>query len=419
MKFFQKFTFVFVAILFFNCSSEKEQVLQINGTVHNSNTKSILLLTPNQDMRFDSIIEIPVNDGKFYYESKLQNPEAVTLMLGEAKENGGGRYMPLFLENDKIDLTIYPEEEFDKNVVEGGKLNAKYAAFKDDFESKFKDRIKPLNDERDLLYENDEYFSDEMNALYAEVRKAENQDEKVVIYKNIEGLKESGQHLSAKAMVLEEKIAPIYEEQKRFRQEYVENNPTIVSYSFLLDDLIFNNETIDINSAKKAFEILSKANPDHPYNDLASSMISAIENIRTGKQYVDFSAPDLDGNEIRLSDNIKGQVALLNLWATWCGPCIAKSRTMVPLYEEYKDKGFTIVGVAGEFRNTDRLVKFLEKEKWPWINLVELDRENALWQKYGVDGGGGGMFLIDQEGVILAKDPTAEEVRMELESRLN
>ncbi len=92
---------------------------------------------------------------------------------------------------------------------------------------------------------------------------------------------------------------------------------------------------------------------------------------------------------------------------------------MVPLYDEYKDKGFTIIGVAGEFKNTDRLVKFLKKEKWEWTNLVELDRKNKIWQKYGVDGGGGGIFLIDENGLILAKDPTATEVRKELESRLN
>jgi len=38
---------------------------------------------------------------------------------------------------------------------------------------------------------------------------------------------------------------------------------------------------------------------------------------------------------------------------------------MVPVYNEFKDKGFTIVGVAGELKNTSRLAKFLKKEKWP------------------------------------------------------
>ncbi|MCM4156939.1 TlpA disulfide reductase family protein [Gramella sp. AN32] len=157
---------------------------------------------------------------------------------------------------------------------------------------------------------------------------------------------------------------------------------------------------------------------NHPYNELSSNLINAIEYIKVGKAYVDFSAPDLNGNEVKLSDKINGKIALLDLWATWCGPCIAKSRTMVPLFSEYKDKGFSIVGVAGEFKNTDRLEKFLQKEKWPWVQLVELDRQNRIWEKYGVDGGGGALFLIDKKGEIIAKDPTAEEVREILEDRL-
>jgi peroxiredoxin len=370
-------------------------------------------------MRFDSLIEIPVVSGKFHYESKLEYPEAVTLFLGEAKENGGGRYMPLFLENEKIDLTIHSEEEFDKNIIEGGNLNAQHKKFKQNFENKFNDKIKPLQDSISSLFKSDEYNSDKAKLLYTELREAKNQDEKVVIYKKLDDLKKSGENLSPKAKDLDDKIKPIYEEQKVFQENYIKNNPTIISYSFLLDNLIFNKETIDINNAKNTFQVLSKTNPNHPYNELASNLINAIENIKIGKKYTDFSAPDLNGNSIKLSDKINGKIALLDLWATWCGPCIAKSRTMVPLYNEYKDKGFTIVGVAGEFKNTDRLVKFLDKEKWEWLNLVELDRKNSIWQKYGVDGGGGGIFLIDEKGIILAKDPTSEEVRKELESRLN
>jgi len=418
MKYITKLTLLFTVLFLYNCSSEKEQVLKITGKVIGTDTKSIILIKPNQDTRFDSIIELPVIDGEFKYEAKLNNPEAVQLMLGEAKLSGG-RYMPLFLENEEINLTIYSEEEFDKNIIEGGNLNAQHKKFKQNFENEFNDRIKPLQDSISALFKSDEYNSDKAKLLYTELREAKSQDEKVVIYKKLDDLKKLGQNLSPKAKELNDKIKPIYEEQKAFQQNYIENNPTIVSYSFLLDNLIFNKETIDINSAKKTFKILSKANPNHPYNELTSNLINAIENVKISKEYTDFSAPDLNGNNIKLSDKIKGKVALLDLWATWCGPCIAKSRTMVPLYDEYKDKGFTIIGVAGEFKNTDRLVKFLEKEKWEWTNLVELDRQNNIWQKYGVDGGGGGIFLIDENGIILAKDPTAEEVRMELESRLN
>ncbi|MCK7591627.1 AhpC/TSA family protein [Subsaxibacter sp. CAU 1640] len=415
MKFITKFILLFTILSFLNCLSEKEQLLRISGKTVGTDTKSIILVKPNQDTRFDSIIEIPVIDGKFHYESKLDHPEYVTLFLTKDL----GRFMPLFLENEKIDLTIYPEEEFDKNIVEGGKLNDEYRKYKERFDDKFNNRIKPLQDIIKALFKSDEYNSDKTKLLYTELKKAKDQDEKVVIYKKLNDLEKSGENLSPKAKELDNKIKPIYEEQKMFQQNYIESNPNLVSYSFLLDNLIFNKENLDVNSAKKNYKILSDANPTHPYNELASNLINAIENIKIGKKYTDFSAPDLNGTEIKLSEKINGKIALLDLWATWCGPCIAKSRTMVPLYNEYKDKGFTIIGVAGEFKNTDRLVKFLEKEKWEWTNLVELDRQNNIWQKYGVDGGGGGIFLIDENGLILAKDPTAEEVRIELESRLN
>ncbi|WP_274474599.1 TlpA disulfide reductase family protein [Mangrovimonas aestuarii] len=419
MKLITKLIPFLTIVFFFNCSAEKDQSLEIKGKTIGIDSKSILLVKAGQYLDSDSIIEIPVTDGKFHYKTKLDFPESAELFLGTAKTQGGGRYMPLFLNNEKIDLTIYPEEEFNKNQVVGGKLNSEYKKYKENYDNKFNSRIKPLQDSISLLFENDQYNSDKAKSLYAELRKTKSHDEKIIIYEKLGDLKEANQHLSPKAETIENKLKPLYDEQKNYQQEYIENNPSIVSYSFFIKDLMYNQENLDINLVKNNLQILSEANPNHPYNELASNLVNAIANIKVGKKYTDFSAPDLNGNEIKLSDKIDGKIALLDLWATWCGPCIAKSRTMIPLYDEFKNKGFTIVGVAGERKNTDRLVKFLEKEKWPWLNLVELDKQNNIWQKYNVDGGGGGIFLIDEKGVILAKDPTAEEVRNELESRLN
>jgi len=406
-------------IIFFSCAEKKEQILEINGTVVNSDTKSILLMKPTEDMRFDSLIEIPVVDNKFYYTSKLQNTEFVNLIVGEAKGRGFYRPMPLFLENEKIDITIYSEEDFDKNIVAGGKYNAEYKKYMNDLDSKFKSQKQPLSDSISILFKNDEYNSDAAKALYLKLRASKSQDTNIVLYKKLDVLREQGLDKSDLAKKMTEKQDILVKKMKAFQNDYIKENPTLVSYSFFLKSLISNEKEVDLNLAKETHKRLSDAYPNHPYNDLAFNLLNAIENIKIGKKYLDFSAPELNGNEVKLSDKINGKFALLDLWATWCGPCIAKSRTMVPLYNEYKDIGFTVVGVAGEFKNTDRLVRFLEKEKWPWLQLVELDRKNAIWQKYGVDGGGGGIFLIDDNGKILAKDPTADEVRKVLESRLN
>jgi len=230
-------------------------------------------------------------------------------------------------------------------------------------------------------------------------------------------LREKGLDKTPLAKGLTKRKENIQSEMKEYQQMYFSENPSMVAYSFLLKELIYKKGSFDIDKAKDNLKLLSKAHPGHPYNKLASDLLATEENIGIGKEYVDFSAPDLEGRTKDLSGLIDGKIALLDLWATWCGPCIAKSRTMVPVYEKYKDKGFTIIGVAGEFKDTEKLKSFLEKEKWQWPQLVELDRQNRIWNKYGIDNSGGGLILIDVNGKIIAKNPTAEEVMAVLEAR--
>ena len=121
-----------------SCTDQKSSLLMLNGTTADNKIKSIILLKPGQDIRHDAVLEIPVTDGKFHYEATLEHPEAVDLVLGSFRENGGGRFMPLFLENTRIDLKIYPEEDFDKNEVTGGRYNALYKTYQSDMDERFK-----------------------------------------------------------------------------------------------------------------------------------------------------------------------------------------------------------------------------------------------------------------------------------------
>jgi len=138
--------------------------------------------------------------------------------------------------------------------------------------------------------------------------------------------------------------------------------------------------------------------------------IIASLNVKVGGSYIDFSAPDLEGNMVKLSDQIKGKVALIDLWASWCGPCRRLSSSMIPIYEAFKDKGFTVVGIARENNNTDAMKKAIEQDKYPWLNLVELNDKGNIWEMYGAGNSGGCTYLVDKDGKILAIHPSAEEV---------
>ena len=137
-----------------------------------------------------------------------------------------------------------------------------------------------------------------------------------------------------------------------------------------------------------------------------------------GGRYFDFTAPDLSGTDHTLSAEIKGKVALIDLWGSWCGSCRWHSKALIPVYNKYRDRGFTIVGVAREFHDSRAMKKAIERDGYPWLNLLELDDRLGIWTKYGVGNAGGARFLVGSDGRILAINPDAAQVEAILENEL-
>ena len=158
--------------------------------------------------------------------------------------------------------------------------------------------------------------------------------------------------------------------------------------------------------------------PEHPYSKVLEELDDTFEPI-VGNPFNDFTAPALfGGEEYTLSELVKGRPALIDLWASWCGPCRVTSCSMIPVYNDYASKGFIIVGVARENTSPALAQAAVKKDGYPWLNLVEIDDKGGIWALYRCPGAGGATFLIDKDGKIVAVDPTADEVRQYLETTL-
>src|SRR4051812_19671622 len=59
----------------------------------------------------------------------------------------------------------------------------------------------------------------------------------------------------------------------------------------------------------------------------------------------DFTLTTLDGKQFKLSEQ-KGKVVVINFWASWCGPCRTEAPALESLYQQYKDKDVTFIGIT-------------------------------------------------------------------------
>tara|TARA_B100002052_G_scaffold298971_1_gene334498 strand:+ start:193 stop:777 length:585 start_codon:yes stop_codon:yes gene_type:complete len=105
--------------------------------------------------------------------------------------------------------------------------------------------------------------------------------------------------------------------------------------------------------------------------------------------------------------SFKGDVVLLNFWATWCGPCIAEIPEFNDLYEKYNSKGFEIIGVSIS-DNFNQLKKFTNKINVDYKLLYgSTNIINEVIQQYGGFYSVPVSYLINRDGLVVRGYPGA------------
>lgn len=108
------------------------------------------------------------------------------------------------------------------------------------------------------------------------------------------------------------------------------------------------------------------------------------DRVRAGKPVPDFSLPTLDGRTFVLSQQ-RGKVVLINLWATWCVPCINEMQSLQRLYDKLRQRGLEVVAISVD-STSDRpaVEKFVAKNQLTFPVL--LDPEMTVAELFGVSG---------------------------------
>jgi peroxiredoxin len=128
---------------------------------------------------------------------------------------------------------------------------------------------------------------------------------------------------------------------------------------------------------------------------MAAATFAAHANVAAQKPAPDFTLKSAEGRNLRLAEQ-KGQVVLVNFWASWCGPCRQEMPHLNRLYDKYRSSGFTLLGVNID---DDPGVGASTAAKWGVRFPVLLDADKTVAKRYDM-GSMPATVLIDRDGKV-------------------
>ena len=115
-----------------------------------------------------------------------------------------------------------------------------------------------------------------------------------------------------------------------------------------------------------------------------------------------FSLPDMNGRKVDLV-SFKGQVIVLEFWATWCAPCREEIPVVNQIYKAYREKGLVVIGISLDHKPPQEVKKFLDEIQVEYLNVMgneeTLERYSQV-ANLGPIRGIPATFVIDRQGRI-------------------
>src|SRR5581483_2950740 len=129
-------------------------------------------------------------------------------------------------------------------------------------------------------------------------------------------------------------------------------------------------------------------------SERAQDPVQSAKTLKDRKPAPDFTLTDASGQYVKLS-NYKGKVVLLNFWATWCCPCTLEIPWFEQFEQQYKSKGFEVVGVSMDEDGWGVIKPYIAEHK---VNYRILLGNDTVGQLYGGVDSLPTTFIIDRDG---------------------
>lgn len=213
---------------------------------------------------------------------------------------------------------------------------------------------------------------------------------------------------TAVAASLQDEFMELQEEARTYEVAFIKEKPDALMSVLLLDRV---NATKTLPETE-ILELLNSLDPVIRESDIGSRLKANLEKgmrVAIGAKAPNFTAPTPNGTQLSLNE-VLGKATIVDFWAAWCKPCRLENPNVVRVYDKYKDKGLSILGVSLD-RKAEDWVKAIADDNLTWhhvSNVRYFDEIAALYNVSGIPA----TFILDENGVIVAKNlrgPALEE----------
>jgi thiol-disulfide isomerase/thioredoxin len=359
--------FVFVVM---SCSQEKkgEFIAQIEGVEDQTEVYLSGLSKNNQPVPIDTTI---VQNGSFKFDLVEGEPQQINVI----RIDGVRGNMFFVKENELLKATLY-KDSLRRSKVEGGVNNQLFMSYMDSLQN----------------------MSNNIRNVSLEMQKAmANQDREAY-------------------MDLRDEQKAIQENDIKFRKAFAENNPNSVVAALALSDLL-STKKVPNQELMEIYNGFSDEVKDHSLGKILIERLAKLSKTDIGSKVENFEGPSPDGSIISLED-AKGKLTLIDFWASWCKPCRAENPNVVSVYNDFKDKGFSIISISLDRKKSD-WEKAIAQDQMDWYHVSSLQYWNEpLAKAWGVRSIPA-TFLIDENGIIIGKNLRGNALRQKVSQYLD
>ena len=395
----------FILLIIFSCSKDRNTV-SIRGTVINPVSDMVMINYP--DTSFTSKLN---DNGQFYVEINQDSALYATLIHGEMTT--------MFLKpGDNIEVS-FNTDEFDETMNFQNSPESSFLAYK------------LISTEQRDFYGQDLYLLDESDYKDDLVDYENSMMERLKIFKN-------GYFKTTEIKKLETSIARYTKQKESFSErsklelEYMWNTQLLYrEYNFY--SLIEKSDRADYiekltEFKSKMLQSLERLKDDEGYEKEREKIMAVVDRWKERKNdydnmpndgdlSIDFSYPNQSEELISLS-SFRGSIVYVDVWATWCGPCIAEIPSLERLQKDYQDKNIVFLSVSVD-TDKDAWEKMLIDDELGGVQLWA-DGWSEITKSYAIFGIPRFM-LIDKTGHLIsvnAPRPSSNEIRTLIEERI-